>query len=97
MINYDSSFSNRLLHERPADLVGLAWLESNRIGVNRMDRRNTRAMKALEVFTIDIDGAGIATTRGFNSNTLTIVYVISEESRVCTEQWTRTRLHSIFV
>lgn len=36
MINYDSSFSDRLLHERPADLVGLAWLESNRIGVNRI-------------------------------------------------------------
>lgn len=36
MINYDSSFSNRLLHERPAD-AGLAWIEydwreSDRIG-----------------------------------------------------------------
>lgn len=39
-------------------------------------------MKALGVFTIDIDGAGIAMICGFCSNTLTIVYVISEESRV---------------
>lgn len=36
MINYDSSFSNRLSHKRPADLVGLAWLESKGIGVNRI-------------------------------------------------------------
>lgn len=40
-------------------------------------------MKALGVFTVDIDGAGIAMICILYSNTPIIVYVISEESRVC--------------
>lgn len=44
-------------------------------------------MKALGVFTIDIDGAGIAIMICiFYSITSIIVYVISEESRVCNRQ-----------
>lgn len=39
-------------------------------------------MKALGVFTVDIDGAVIAMICRFYSNIPAIVYVISEESRV---------------
>lgn len=88
MINYDSSFSNRLLHERPADLVGLAWLESNMIGVNRIGLAQYQGYEGAGSFHNRYRWCRYCNDMHIllYSNTPIIVYVISEESRVLTDK-----------